>query len=80
MSKCFIEYTHLLTKIDEFPDCIEIVFVLALLGSIASEDVGEKSSVADLLFSHELNEITVLGIKASLFKLFHRKSRKPIME
>lgn len=71
---------ELLVEVDVLPQVFDGVVVRALDGGVVAQQVRQERSMADLLFGHELKQISVLGREAHLFKFFNGKGGKAPVE
>jgi hypothetical protein len=72
-----------LAEVDKLSRSLEIVSVLALLGSGSSTvqlDVGNQSSVRDFLSTHELDELDIVLGDTSLGEFLDRESVGTVVE
>lgn len=72
-----------LTEVDKLSRSLEIVSVLALLGSGSSTvqlDVGDQSSVGDFLGTHELDELDIVLGDTGLGEFLDRESVGTVVE
>jgi hypothetical protein len=68
------------TELDKFLNGVEVVLVLALLGTGTLKDVGQQGGVTDLLVGHELDQELLLGIDTLSGELLRRESGETVVE
>lgn len=68
------------TELNKLLDSLEIVPVLALLGTLAFKHVGDQSRVSDLLVGHELDQVPLLSVDTLSVEFFIAETRETIVE